>query len=89
MIDVSFTANDPREATDTLNRLLAVFLAREKTISQPVGAAHFFNEEANRYQARMGGGAAAARRLPAAAQSFLGGREGRGPGKVALAGRSA
>ncbi len=50
VIDVSFTANDPREATDTLNRLLAVFLAREKTISQPVGAAHFFNEEANRYQ---------------------------------------
>jgi uncharacterized protein involved in exopolysaccharide biosynthesis len=52
VIDVSYIANDPREATDMLNRLLSIFLAREQEITQPGGASHFFNEEANRYQSQ-------------------------------------
>ena len=50
VIDVSYRANDPKVATDTLNRLLAVYLEREKVISEPAGAARFFNNEAMRYQ---------------------------------------
>src|SRR6201996_5044141 len=50
VIDVSYRANDPLEATRTLQRVLEVFLAREKTVSEPSGAARFFNSEASRYK---------------------------------------
>ncbi len=50
VIDVSYRANSPQEATTTLTRLLAIFIARQKDIGQPTGASHFFNEEASRYQ---------------------------------------
>lgn len=50
VIDVSFVANDPTTATETLERLLAVYLVHEKAISSPPGASSFFNGEANRYQ---------------------------------------
>ncbi len=50
VIDVSYRANDPREATATLQRAMAVFLAREKIVAQPAGAAQFFASEAKRYQ---------------------------------------
>ncbi len=50
VIDVSYRANSPQEATETLSRLLAIFIARQKDIGRPTGASHFFNEEAGRYQ---------------------------------------
>ena len=52
VIDVSFIARDPKVATDTLNRLLAVYLDHEKAISSQAGASTFFNSEAQRYQAQ-------------------------------------
>ena len=52
VIDVSFTARDPEVATNTLNRLLAVYLEHEKRLTSRAGASTFFNDEANRYQAR-------------------------------------
>jgi uncharacterized protein involved in exopolysaccharide biosynthesis len=48
VIDVSYRANDPREATATLQRVMAVFLAREKVVSEPAGASQFFEAEAKR-----------------------------------------
>ncbi len=52
VIDVSYRANDPLEATRTLQRVLEVFLAREKSVSEPSGAAQFFDSEANRYKSQ-------------------------------------
>ena len=52
VIDVSFTAKSPQIATETLDRLLAVYLAHEKAVSSPAGASTFFNGEANRYEAQ-------------------------------------
>ncbi|HEY1579036.1 MAG TPA: Wzz/FepE/Etk N-terminal domain-containing protein [Terracidiphilus sp.] len=52
VIDVSYRANDPLESTRTLQRVLDVFLAREKTVSEPPGAARFFDAEATRYKAQ-------------------------------------
>ena len=50
VIDVSYRANSPQDATETLTRLLGIFIARQKDIGRPTGASHFFNEEASRYQ---------------------------------------
>ena len=50
VIDISFVARDPRVATDTMNRLLNVFLIQQQKVNQPAGASHFFSDEANRYQ---------------------------------------
>jgi uncharacterized protein involved in exopolysaccharide biosynthesis len=50
VIDVSYRAKDPLEASQTLQRVLDVFLAREKTVSEPPGAAKFFDSEADRYK---------------------------------------
>ena len=50
VIDVSFTANDPRVATDTLNRVLAIYLVQQQKVNQPAGASHFFSDQAERYQ---------------------------------------
>lgn len=50
VIDVSYRAKDPLEASRTLQSVLDVFLAREKTVSEHPGAAKFFNSEANRYK---------------------------------------
>lgn len=51
VIDVNYVATDPRVATETLNRLLNTFLAREKTLSEPPGASRFFEEQAQQTQA--------------------------------------
>jgi uncharacterized protein involved in exopolysaccharide biosynthesis len=48
VIDVSYRANDPRDATATLQRVMTVFLAREKVVSEPAGASQFFQAEAKR-----------------------------------------
>lgn len=48
VIDVSFRANDPREATTTLQRIMSVFMAREKVVSEPEGASRFFQTQADR-----------------------------------------
>ncbi len=50
VIDVSYRANSPQAATETLTRLLNIFIARQKDIGRPAGASHFFNEEAGRTQ---------------------------------------
>lgn len=50
VIDVSYKANDPREATTTLQRMMTVFLAREKVVSEPAGASQFFESQAQRSQ---------------------------------------
>ena len=52
VIDVSYRANSPQQATETLSRLLNIFIARQKDIGRPTGASHFFNEEAGRYQSQ-------------------------------------
>jgi uncharacterized protein involved in exopolysaccharide biosynthesis len=46
VIDVNYRTHDPREATTTLQRVLEVFLAREKVISEPAGASRFFEAQA-------------------------------------------
>lgn len=48
VIDVSYRTNDPREATATLQRMMEVFLARVKVISEPAGASRFFEAQAER-----------------------------------------
>ena len=50
VIDVSFTARNPRVATETMDRLLRIFLVQQQKVNQPAGASHFFGDEANRYQ---------------------------------------
>jgi uncharacterized protein involved in exopolysaccharide biosynthesis len=50
VLDVSYRANDPQLATDTLNRVLAAYLDHVKAIAEPEGAAKFFNDQADRYQ---------------------------------------
>jgi uncharacterized protein involved in exopolysaccharide biosynthesis len=53
VIHVTYTANDPRTATDALNRLLAAFLAKQREIAQPPGTAKFFADEAARYKEQL------------------------------------
>ncbi len=50
LITVDYIATDPREATDTLNRLLAAFLDKQRELSQPSQAPKFFSNEAERYK---------------------------------------
>lgn len=50
VIDVSFVATDPRQATLQLNRLLDVFMTKQKALSQPMGVSKFFEDEAERYK---------------------------------------
>ena len=50
LITVELREHDPRVATDTLNRLLTVFLAKQHELTRPRGAAKFFAEEAEKYK---------------------------------------
>lgn len=50
VIDVSYTAASPREATETLERFSAAFLAHRKLLSRPHGTSDFFADEAHRYK---------------------------------------
>jgi uncharacterized protein involved in exopolysaccharide biosynthesis len=53
VIHVTYLASDPKTATDTLNRLLSVFLAKQREIAQPAGTAKFFADEAARYKSEL------------------------------------
>lgn len=50
VIHVTYTASDPQTATQTLNRLLTAFLAKQREIAQPPGTSQFFASEAARYK---------------------------------------
>ncbi len=50
VIHVTYSASDPRAATEALSRLLAAFLAKQREIAQPPGTAKFFADEAARYK---------------------------------------
>jgi len=50
LISVELREHDPKTATDTLNRLLAVFLSKQRDLTRPRGASKFFAEEAEKYK---------------------------------------
>jgi len=50
VIHVTYVAGSPREATDTVERLLAAFLAKQHEIERSTGASSFFANEATRYK---------------------------------------
>jgi uncharacterized protein involved in exopolysaccharide biosynthesis len=50
VIHVSYTASDPRSATQTLDRLLNAFLTKQREVAQPPGTTQFFASEAARYK---------------------------------------
>ena len=50
VITVSYRATSPQEATETLERFSAVYLAHRKQLSRPKGTAEFFADQARRYQ---------------------------------------
>jgi uncharacterized protein involved in exopolysaccharide biosynthesis len=50
VIDVSYTAPSPEQATETLERFSSAYLAHRKLLSRPSGTADFFAEEALRYK---------------------------------------
>jgi uncharacterized protein involved in exopolysaccharide biosynthesis len=53
IIHVTYTAHDPRTASDTLQRLLDAFLAKHREIGHPAGTAEFFATEAARYKTEL------------------------------------
>jgi uncharacterized protein involved in exopolysaccharide biosynthesis len=50
VILATMTAPSPEQAQEQLQRLLTVFLTRQRQISRPPGAARFFAEQAERYK---------------------------------------
>ena len=53
VIHVSYVAASPREATDTVERLLKAFLAKQREIERSTGASTFFASESARYKAEL------------------------------------
>jgi uncharacterized protein involved in exopolysaccharide biosynthesis len=53
VIHVTYTASDPKAATDALNRLLNAFLAKQREIAQPPGTAKFFADQAANYKSQL------------------------------------
>ena len=53
VIHATYEASDPGTAYETLNRLLAAFLAKQREIAQPPGTPKFFAEEAARYKTEL------------------------------------
>jgi uncharacterized protein involved in exopolysaccharide biosynthesis len=53
VIHVFYTTDTPRSATDTVDRLLAAFLAKQREIERSTGASTFFAAEADRYKAQL------------------------------------
>jgi uncharacterized protein involved in exopolysaccharide biosynthesis len=49
----SISATTPDAAQEQLKRLLAAFIARQRQISRPPGAARFFAEQAERYKSEL------------------------------------
>lgn len=50
LITVDYIASDPKEATDTMSRLLAAFLDKQRDLGQPSAAPKYFSNEADRYK---------------------------------------
>jgi uncharacterized protein involved in exopolysaccharide biosynthesis len=53
VISVTYTAPNPMTATETLNRLLAAFLKKQREIAQPPGTSKFFAEQAASYKQQL------------------------------------
>jgi uncharacterized protein involved in exopolysaccharide biosynthesis len=53
IIHASYVSSNPKTATDTLNRLLAVFLEKQRDIAQPPGTANFFAAQAADYKKQL------------------------------------
>jgi uncharacterized protein involved in exopolysaccharide biosynthesis len=53
VIQVTYTAGDPRTANLMLNRLLDAFLSKHKEIGHPAGTTQFFTTEAARYKKEL------------------------------------
>lgn len=53
VIHVTYTASDPKTATDTLNRLLSAFLMKQREIAQPPGTAQFFAAKAADFKKQL------------------------------------
>jgi len=53
VIHATYTASNPMAATDTLDRLMTAFLAKQREIAQPPGTAKFFADEADRYKDQL------------------------------------
>ena len=53
VIHVAYLASDPKTATDTLNRLLTVFLKKQQDIAQPPGTSKFFADQAADYKQQL------------------------------------
>jgi uncharacterized protein involved in exopolysaccharide biosynthesis len=49
-ISVQLRSRDPRDATVTLNKLMAAFLRKQQDLNHPAGASAFFAEEADKYK---------------------------------------
>jgi uncharacterized protein involved in exopolysaccharide biosynthesis len=50
IIDVSYTANSPKEAEATLERFSSAYLAERRRLSRPAGTADFYAYEAKMYE---------------------------------------
>lgn len=50
VISIQLKEQDPRIATDTLNRLLSAFMAKQRGLQRPTGTAKFFADEAAKYK---------------------------------------
>jgi uncharacterized protein involved in exopolysaccharide biosynthesis len=50
VIHTTYSASNPKVATDTLNRLLSAFLLKQREIAQPPGTSQFFADQATRYK---------------------------------------
>ncbi len=53
VIHVAYLAGSPRLATDTVERLLKAFLAKQREIERSTGASTFFAGEADRYKQQL------------------------------------
>jgi uncharacterized protein involved in exopolysaccharide biosynthesis len=62
LISVELREHDPQTATETLNRLLTIFLSKQQDLTRPRGASKFFAEEAEKYKVQW---AAAQQKLSA------------------------
>ena len=53
VIHVTYTASDPKTATETLNRLMQSFLTKQRAIAQPPGTVQFFTDQANKTKTQL------------------------------------
>jgi uncharacterized protein involved in exopolysaccharide biosynthesis len=53
VIHITYIANDPQTANQTLNRLLNAFMAKQEQLGHPAGTSEFFASEAARYKKEL------------------------------------